>query len=674
MVARQQSNIVDLQTRLHVAAKRYRFPRTNTPQQLMQRASHTARFAYFVGPAAHTVQSAWRSLTSANRDESWRSVRTNLVTGAEQNVVLSADWPDSSFVATSVSASESRIAFVVENAHTGERHIVVGALPDDPSAAPLRPRDLENVRNMPPHVTGVQWLDEELLYVTYGRNSSLVPDAVILVDTANHSSLPLFVEDEPDRVLDVQLTQDSRFVLLRSESHRNTEWRIVGARRDEAVRGFDRVVFPRQFDSDAVVRHEHQRLWISHDVGRLRGCVEQLDTLADDAAFDWRNRVPVVTSLPQLSIDYFDVFDKHLLLYATSTDFGLPAVAVLRDFSELDVHRMPPHVLNISAPQRSTHAKQVVFFSHPLFGAQERVHTVDLETLAFSSESASTCLFRAKPFDIDEHIVVEHHTVPSNNGADVVQVPMIIVRARDTPVDGTGKCMQYVYGAYGDKWPFQFGFVELEAMLSEGWTLALCGVRGGGELGTAWADAGVGEHRSSTFIDATSCGKWLIERGYAARDALCIAGRSAGGLTAMGAVARDPTLYAVLIGIKPLVAPGEDGSAVSPVDANLFGSFRPLDTLPALLSRLGTAFPSVWLYATEEDEHAPSDSVDALVHAMREELEDEDTVLQIFYKERKTGAHDEPEGMDVMAEMFAYAQQEVSRRRELKQEAATRSE
>jgi hypothetical protein len=524
----------------------------------------------------------------------------------------------------------------------------------------------------------VQWLDEELLYVTYGRNSSLVPDAVLLVDTANHSSLPLFVEDEPDRVLDVQLTQDSvSFVLLRSESHRNTEWRVVGARRDEAVRGFDRVVFPRQFDSR---RRRASRAPVASGLRTMSAvCAaasEQLDTLADDAACStgaivcpWSRRCRNSRST------IFDVFDKHLLLYATtSTDFGLPAVAVLRDFSELVVHRMPPHVLNISAPQRSTHAKQVVFFSHPLFGAQERVHTVDLETLAFSSESASTCLFRAKPFDIDEHIVVEHHTVPSNNGADVVQVPMIIVRARDTPVDGTGKCMQYVYGAYGDKWPFQFGFVELEAMLSEGWTLALCGVRGGGELGTAWADAGVGEHRSSTFIDATSCGKWLIERGYAARDALCIAGRSAGGLTAMGAVARDPTLYAVLIGIKPLVAPGEDGSAVSPVDANLFGSFRPLDTLPALLSRLGTAFPSVWLYATEEDEHAPSDSVDALVHAMREELEDEDTVLQIFYKERKTGAHDEPEGMDVMAEMFAYAQQEVSRRRELKQEAATRSE
>jgi protease II len=444
------------------------------------------------------------------------------------------------------------------------------------------------------------------------------------------------------------------------------------ANRADALRGFDRVVFPRQFDSRAIVRHEHRRLWIAHDVGRLRGRIDQLDSLADDAEFDWRNRVPVIASLPQLSIDFFDVYQRHLLLYTTSTAFGLPCVAMLRDFADLVLQRIAPHALTVTAPQRGTHAKEAVFFSHPLFTAQQRAHTVNLDTLAVTVDSGVTCRRDGKLFDIGEHVTVEHHTVTSRNGVDVVEVPMIIVRAHDTPVDGTGKCLQLVYGAYGDTWPFRLGFVELEAVLSDGWTLALCGVRGGGELGSNWADEGSGEKRDNSFIDAAACGKWLIQRGYAARDSLCIGGRSAGAFVAMGAVAREPTLYAVLIGIKPLVDPGGDGSQLTATDLRLWGSFRPLEVLPLVAERVGGAFPSIWMHATAADEHAPVEAVEALVEALYdEELGEEEMHMRVRFRPAKNGAHDEAESREVLADLFAFATMEVARRRELKEEQTT---
>lgn len=663
---RHEANIIDVKTRLTFDASRY----TRVDDESISSAStanQSDRFAYFAEPAPKGLLAKFG--VGGNRLPAWRSVRVDLSTGEKQLCLRSVDWPHVSFPSSAISVRETRMACVLENVDSGRRSVMVAPLPSHASSPPAIPGGdgVIVLEDLPPHIVSAKWLDDEKLLVTYGRSSPLMPDAVALVDVASRSTVPLFVESDSTRVIDVRLSQDHKFAVMRSESHRNTEYRFVPVA--DAERGFVHVLFPRQFDSFAVVRHEHNRFWIAHDVGRARGCIEQLDALADDAEFDWRNRVPVISSLPKLSINYFDVFANHLQMFTTSTRFGMPVLALLRNFSELVLHRMPLHALSITSPHRSTNSKEAIFFTRSLFRADDRAHKVDNTTLAVDMAPALTCQRDRKFFDIGTHVTVEHLTVDSINGVDLVKVPVVIVRAKGTPVDGTAKCMQYVYGAYGDSWPFSFGFVELEALLNDGWILALCGVRGGGELGSRWADQGAGQHKDNSFIDTTSCGKWLVQHGYAARDSLCISGRSAGAFTAMGAVAREPTLYAVMLGIKPLVDPDDEDCELSPVDNALWGSFRPLETLPELFSNLGEAAPSVWMHATEEDEHAPIEPVKQLLAELwDEDGEEHDNRMRFRLCEKKKGHHSEVEAADVTADAFAFAAEEIRRRREMRTE------
>lgn len=118
---------------------------------------------------------------------------------------------------------------------------------------------------------------------------------------------------------------------------------------------------------------------------------------------------------------------------------------------------------------------------------------------------------------------------------DGTRVPISLVRRRDTPVDGTAPCLLYGYGAYEISMSPFFGIARL-SLLDRGFVYAIAHVRGGGELGRPWYDAGKLDAKTNTFTDFVACARELVAGGYAASDRLIAEGGSAGGLL-MGAVA-----------------------------------------------------------------------------------------------------------------------------------------
>ncbi|MCC6884356.1 MAG: S9 family peptidase [Verrucomicrobiales bacterium] len=136
--------------------------------------------------------------------------------------------------------------------------------------------------------------------------------------------------------------------------------------------------------------------------------------------------------------------------------------------------------------------------------------------------------------------------------ADGVAVPISIVRRRDTPVDGSAPLLLEGYGAYGissDPW-FD---PSLLSLLDRGFICATAHIRGGGEFGRIWYEAGRREHKVRTFTDFISCAEHLIARHYTRPDRLCARGASAGGLL-IGAVANlRPDLFRALVAGVPFV-------------------------------------------------------------------------------------------------------------------------
>jgi oligopeptidase B len=138
------------------------------------------------------------------------------------------------------------------------------------------------------------------------------------------------------------------------------------------------------------------------------------------------------------------------------------------------------------------------------------------------------------------------------DAADGVRVPISMVRRRGTPRDGSAPCLLYGYGAYGVSSNTLFNSNRF-SLLDRGFTYAIAHVRGGGDLGRTWHEAGRMASKWKTFEDFIACAEHLVATRVTASDRLVIHGGSAGGLL-MGAVTNlRPELFHAVFAQVPFV-------------------------------------------------------------------------------------------------------------------------
>ncbi len=133
-----------------------------------------------------------------------------------------------------------------------------------------------------------------------------------------------------------------------------------------------------------------------------------------------------------------------------------------------------------------------------------------------------------------------------------VRVPISIVRLRDVSPGEGHPLLLNGYGSYGICYEPMFSGPTL-SLVDRGIVYAIAHVRGGGELGETWHDAGKMLRKRNTFTDFIACAERLIQLGYTRPERLGIQGRSAGGLL-MGAVANmRPDLFRSVVAGVPFV-------------------------------------------------------------------------------------------------------------------------
>jgi oligopeptidase B len=135
---------------------------------------------------------------------------------------------------------------------------------------------------------------------------------------------------------------------------------------------------------------------------------------------------------------------------------------------------------------------------------------------------------------------------------DGTKIPVSIVYRKDKKGEGTNPLYLYGYGSYGYSLPVGFSSNRL-SLLDRGFVLAYAHVRGGGDMGKPWHDAGRLMHKMNTFTDFIAVTEYLTAHGYGDPQRVAIEGGSAGGLL-MGAVANmRPDLYRAIVSHVPFV-------------------------------------------------------------------------------------------------------------------------
>lgn len=274
--------------------------------------------------------------------------------------------------------------------------------------------------------------------------------------------------------------------------------------------------------------------------------------------------------------------------------------------------------------------------------------------------------------------VSERHFVPRPDGA---QVPVITVRHRDTPLDGTAPLMLYGYGSYEASCDPDWGidwWRSLPSLLDRGIVFAVGHPRGGGEMGRRWWLDGHLATKTNTFDDQAAVADFLAD-GLIDGARIVTRGGSAGGLLQGALYARRPDRWAGLVAEVPFVdvitTMSDDSIPLTAQEWREWGdprkpeeyawllSYSPIDNRPAVESRPALLVtgavhdprvmvrePAKWVAALRHDDPEGARGVDPTTPASPR------TVL--FRVETGAGAHGGPSGrfaeLEYEAEIYAW--------------------
>ncbi len=409
----------------------------------------------------------------------------------------------------------------------------------------LQVKDLKSGAVLPDRIAnveaGIVWAADSrtLLYVEKDPVTLLsvrVRKHVLGSDAARD---PL-VYEEPDHSYYLSIhksrSEDTLFIALRSTQQ--SEWRYADAR-DPALRF--RPVLAREPDHEYEVERLGGDFLIRTNWQAPNFRIVRVPVALSADKQRWKD---VIAHRPDALIEGFEVATGHLAVDERSG--GLRRIRVhpwsggadtLIDASEAAFTMTLVSIPDIDSP--------TIRYTYTSLTTPRTTYDFDVPSHRKQVRKVDPVL---GGFDAGNY-VTEFLRAPARDGR---LVPVSVAYRKGTRLDGSAPLFQYGYGSYGYSTDPTFRSNWL-SLLDRGFVVAIAHVRGGQELGRSWYEDGRLQHKINTFNDFIDVTRFLVQRGYGAKDKVFAEGGSAGGLL-MGAVANmAPQDYRAIIAYVPFV-------------------------------------------------------------------------------------------------------------------------
>ena len=402
--------------------------------------------------------------------------------------------------------------------------------------------------------------------------------------------------DQPDWGMNAEVTDDGRYAVLHvwlGTDRRNRVYYLdlKDARRPkvtgEVVRLLD------DFDASyAFVGNDGPVFYFLTDLEAPRKRVIAIDTRHPERA-RWREIIPQGP----------DVLDGIQIIHDTFVaNYMHDASSRLRLFT-LDgrlVKDLPLPTLGSIGAISGERKDDEMFYAFTSFLYPTTIFRYDFK-------SGGTSVFKAPTIDFDPSGYETKQVFYTSK--DGTRVPMFITHKKGLHLDGSNPTYLYGYGGFNISLTPSFS-VAMLVWLEQGGVYAVPNLRGGGEYGEEWHQAGMHDKKQNVFDDFIAAAEYLIAQGYTSPSKLAIAGGSNGGLLVGAAITQRPELFGAAlpaVGVMDMLRfhkftigwawVTDYGSADSAAQFPYLYRYSPLHNI-----RAGTRYPATLVTTADHDD------------------------------------------------------------------------
>ena len=337
-------------------------------------------------------------------------------------------------------------------------------------------------------------------------------------------------------------TRDGKYIVLEAASHTTSEEQFLPA---DGPEGRWTIIEPRRENIEYYADHRDGLFYLRvNDTARTYRLVSA--PVTRPGRENWRE---VIAAREDVMLEDVEIFQSFAIAVERSN--GLPSMRAMF-FDDAGSFNAESHVIQFPEPTYSAHPHVNREFATDEFRYGYQSLVSPSSVYAFNVRSGESRLLKELeiPGGFDRSRYRSERVFATAD--DGVKIPISLVYRRDLKGAGTNPLHIYGYGSYGYPLPVGFNSNRL-SLLDRGLVLAYAHIRGGGDMGKPWHDAGRLRQKLNTFTDFIAVTRHLTANGYGDPQRVAIEGGSAGGLLVGAVVNMRPDLFRVVLSHVPFV-------------------------------------------------------------------------------------------------------------------------